>query len=481
MSRQILAIDIRTRTLSAVLLTTGLKSLTIEDAMVVSYDQAPEQQDPLQHALSQLHAQLPVTDAVAIVGLPGNQSFYRTLTVPFADPKKIRQILAFELEPVLPLPVERMVFDFGVNRQDANAEILATVTDREYLNRVLDGFSQIGLNPQLIAPGGFAMAAALAMHPHLPEQCLVMDMDADQINLFALSRGHILMVRSMQFDMTADNAVKGLTSRIHQTLTGYNDTASTAFSPTALYLTGAGLVGQNIIGQWAASLDMAVESVNLYQLNPKIETAPTLAQWQPAVSDGALALALIQTEGLPCLAYHRTGSAFHSIWDTYRPYVRGPIMLMLLLILFFLVGTFWDIHALQRRVDLVEDEMSIAMTAAFPDVGLISTRPADQMRSKLIEYKKSIVDPTHAGNQVRIIDMLQQISTLIPKEADVLLNRLVVGSNSITIAGETIDFNTVEDVKSRLQTSAFFNQVEITSSDRDKSGQKVRFRLKIDL
>jgi len=481
MSRQILAIDIRTRTLSAVLLTTGLKSLTIEDAIVVSLDQTPEQQDPLQFALGQLDNRLPITDSAAIVGLPGNQSFYRTLMMPFSDPKKIGQILAFELEPVLPLPVERMVFDFAVNQQNNKAQILATVTDQDYLNRVLDSFAQAGLHPQLIVPGGFALAAALAIQTHLPEQYLVMDMDTDHINLFALSQGHILMVRSMPFDMKADDTLKGLTSRIHQTLTGYNDTAPTAFSPTALYLTGAGLAGQNIIGQWAANLDMTVEFVDLYQLNPKIDTAPTLAQWQPAISDGALALALIQTEGIPCLAYHRTGSALHSLWDTYKPYLRSPIILMLILIFFFLVGTFWDIHALQQRVDIIEDEISTAATAAFPDIGPISARPADQMRSKLIEYKKSIADPAHTGNQMRIIDMLHQISTLIPKEDDVLLNRLVIGSNSITIAGETIDFNTVEDVKSRLQTSEYFKEVEITSSDRDKSGQKVRFRLKIDL
>ena len=77
--------------------------------------------------------------------------------------------------------------------------------------------------------------------------------------------------------------------------------------------------------------------------------------------------------------------------------------------------------------------------------------------------------------------MLHQISVLIPQKADVLLNRLVIGSDSLTLAGETVDFNTVEDIKRRLENSDIFKQVDITNSDRDKSGQKVRFRLKIDL
>lgn len=481
MSRQILAIDIRTHSLSAVLLTSGIKSLTIEAAVVVPYEQGPDQQDPLQAALIKLDGQLPVSDRAVIVGLPGGRSFYRSLAVPFSDPKKIRQILAFELEPTLPVPVERIVFDFAINPQNENATILAAITDRHYLDFILDSFSHVGLQPQLIVPGGFAMAAAIANHPHLPGQYLVMDVDVDQAHLFALSQSRIRIVRSMPFDINADDAIEGLVSKIRQTLTGYNDPATTALAPTTLYLTGAALSGHNPVEQMAERLNMTVELVDLSQSNPKIETAALPAQWQPAISDGALALTFIHAEGTPVLTYHRTDSALDTLWDTYKPYVKGPIILTLVLILIFLVGVFWDIHVLQQRVDHVQGQISAAITGAFPDVKRISERPADQMRSKLTEMKKSLADPTQTGSQVRIIDILYQISDLIPKEADVLLNRLVVGGDSITIAGETVDFNTVEDVQSRLERSEIFDQVEITSSDRDKSGQKVRFRLKIDI
>jgi len=481
MSRQILAIDIRTHSLSAVFLTSGIKSLTIEAAVVVPYEQGPDQQDPLQGALIKLDGQLPMTDATVNVGLPGGRSYYRSLAMPFSDPKKIRQILAFELEPTLPVPVERIVFDFAINPQHDNAAILAAITDRHYLDFILDSFSHVGLEPQLIVPGGFALAAVLANHPHLPEQYLLMDVDVDQAHLFALSQGRIRIVRSMQFDINADDAIEGLVSKIRQTLTGYNDPATTALAPTTLYLTGAALSGHNPVEQMAERLNMTIELLNLSQSNPKIETAIPLAQWQPLISDGALALAVIHAEGTPGLAYHRTGSAFDTLWDTYKSYIKGPIFLSLFLILIFLVGVFWDIHVLQQRVDQVQGQISTAITAAFPDVKRISERPADQMRSKLTELKTSLADPTHAGSQVRIIDILYQISDLIPNQADVLLNRLVVGGDSITIAGETIDFNTVEDVQNRLESSELFDQVEITNSDRDKSGQKVRFRLKIDL
>lgn len=481
MSRQILAIDIRSHSLSAVLLTSGIKSLTIEAAVVVPYEQGPDQQDPLQGALIKLDGQLPLTDATVIVGLPGGRSFYRSLEMPFSDPKKIRQILAFELEPTLPVPVERIVFDFAINPRNDNTAILAAITDRHYLDFILDSFSHIGCQPQVVVPGGFALAAALANHPHLPEQYLIMDVDEDQAHLFAISQSRFQIVRSMPFDIHAGDAMDGLASKIRQTLTGYNETAIIAIKPTALYLSGAAISDIDVSGQLAERLNMAVELVDLAQSNPKIEAAAHLDRWQPATSDGALALAVMHAEGVPGLAYHRTGTAFDTLWDTYKPYVKGPIFLMLFLILIFLVGVFWDIHALQQRLDHVQGQISTTITAAFPDVNRISERPADQMRSKLTELQKSLADPTQSGSRVRIIDILYQISDLIPKQADVLLNRLVVGGDSITIAGETVNFNTVEDIQNRLESSELFDQVEITSSDRDKSGQKVRFRLKIDL
>ena len=259
MSRQILAIDIRSHGLSAVLLTTGLKTSTIEGAMVIPYKLELDQQDPLQAALIQLDGQLPMTDAAVIIGLPGNRSFYRSLVLPFDDPKKIRQIMAFELEPTLPIPVERIAFDFVINPQNGNAEILTAATDRQYLDHILDIFAIVGLRPQLVVPGGFAMAATLANHPHMPEQYLVMDIDLDQARLFALSQGRIRIVRSMQFDNSSADAGAQLALKIRQTLTGYNDTAAKAISPTTLYLTGATFSNDHLTEKLAQQLKMTLK------------------------------------------------------------------------------------------------------------------------------------------------------------------------------------------------------------------------------
>jgi general secretion pathway protein L len=73
------------------------------------------------------------------------------------------------------------------------------------------------------------------------------------------------------------------------------------------------------------------------------------------------------------------------------------------------------------------------------------------------------------------------LSQLVPPSVDVIFERLTMGGDAVTVSGETADFNTVDDIKSRIEKSSIFTQVTIASANMDKSGKKVRFKLKIEL
>ena len=245
MSRRILAIEIGNHNLSAVLLTTGIKSMTVEAGAVLALDRTNDQpghQDPLEQALSTLQTKINTANATVVVALPAGRSLYRTIEVPFKDEKKIRQILSFELEPLLPLPIDRLVFDFQHNQQEEGVEVLAAGIDRQYLDYVREVFAGSGLHPQLIVPGGFAMATVFSIHgPQQSEQFIVLDVGLDTATMFALSQGQTLLVRSMQVDTSAEEMITALAIKIRQTLTSHNDIASSPYSPTALFITGSGI------------------------------------------------------------------------------------------------------------------------------------------------------------------------------------------------------------------------------------------------
>ena len=140
----------------------------------------------------------------------------------------------------------------------------------------------------------------------------------------------------------------------------------------------------------------------------------------------------------------------------------------------------YETYTLQKQVAVLDRKMIQIFKETFPDVKRI-VDPLHQMRIKIKEAKKDALYSGDGEGSVRVIELLNDISRFIPQSIDVDLTRIVTGPEIITISGDTDTFNTVNDIKTRLQNVQGFQSVEINSANLDKSGNRVRFKLKITL
>jgi general secretion pathway protein L len=480
MSRQIVAIDIRNTTITAVLLSTGLKTGTIERCAHIELPAAVQEQTPLHAALSQLCQQLDLRNAGAVISLPADQTIYRGITLPFKDDKKIRQVLPFELEPTLPVPVDSLIIDHQKVRTSENTELFAVAIERQNLNTVMAILAQMQIQTELVVPGDFALPLALAnVDPALPDQAVVLNVGRTKSTLTALASRKIVLARCFSSNVDSMEGAQMLALNIRQTLIAFSDGRPGGFSPQKIYLSGPALNDETVTTRLIGSLGMPAESVDLRTMIPYLDTTDP-AQWQPCVMNGALAMALVEAERRPCPNFHRTGSAFRNLWTTYHTYVRGPAVALVLVIVLALGGVVLENHLLQRRLDHINAQAEAIFTATFPDSGRVGD-PLSQMKSELRKIQTGSLDTDTGIPQVRTVDVLHQISLMIPEELDVLLNRMVMGGDGFTISGETAGFDIVDDIKSRLEQSELFRQVTIASANMDRSGKKVRFSLKLEL
>ena len=76
------------------------------------------------------------------------------------------------------------------------------------------------------------------------------------------------------------------------------------------------------------------------------------------------------------------------------------------------------------------------------------------------------------------IDVLNDISRYIPVQIDVELTSVIIGADSVLISGDTGGFDAVDDVKNGLENAVLFKNVSITSTNKDRSGNRVRFKIK---
>jgi hypothetical protein len=65
-----------------------------------------------------------------------------------------------------------------------------------------------------------------------------------------------------------------------------------------------------------------------------------------------------------------------------------------------------------------------------------------------------------------------------PKQIDVVLSSIIIGLDSVLISGDTGGFDAVDEVKNSLEKATLFKSVSITSTNKDRGGNRVRFKIK---
>jgi general secretion pathway protein L len=129
MPGKILGLDISEDSITAVQVKSELKGYQITAFARVMV----EEEGGLDNALRSLFNQMDLTSDTYLSSIPGEHVSYRNLQMPFKEPKKIRQTIAFELESMIPFPIEDVVVDFTIIDQAGQSEILAALVSRRYI------------------------------------------------------------------------------------------------------------------------------------------------------------------------------------------------------------------------------------------------------------------------------------------------------------------------------------------------------------
>jgi Tfp pilus assembly protein PilN len=139
-----------------------------------------------------------------------------------------------------------------------------------------------------------------------------------------------------------------------------------------------------------------------------------------------------------------------------------------------------ETYSINKQVRRINSQMTQIFKATFPEIKTIRY-PYQEMQAKMRETKKNAVFQAETGPHIRRIDILNSISEKIPESITVNLTRLVIQPENVLISGTTDTFNAVDDIKSRLEQIQHFEKVTISSANMDRSGNEVRFMLKVEL
>ena len=202
--------------------------------------------------------------------------------------------------------------------------------------------------------------------------------------------------------------------------------------------------------------------------------------WVPAQMNNALSLALMEVEGFGGLNFHKGQFAAQKFISKHkRPLIKTGILAAAVLALMFF-NVLMETYTVNKQVRRINNQMTQIFKATFPEVKTIRY-PYQEMQSKMIETKKNTVFQAETGPHIRRIDILNSISEKLPQSITINLNRLVIQPENVLISGTTDTFNSVDDIKGRLEQIQHFKKVTISSANMDRSGNEIRFMLKAEL
>lgn len=477
MSRRRLGLAIGTDALSAVLVAKrGLREADLVQCLHLPLEPSEAGADPLEDALDRLVREVDLDRTECTLAIPAAAFSFRNLSVPFADDRKIRQVIPYELEPLLPEPVDTLICDHLTSGSNGDgASILAAAIGRNRLTGLVDTLKRAGIDPETVLPGGVALACRVAESEATTGDALVLVAALGDTTLVALREGRICLVRSLPSVREPFDREAALARGILQTCRGLADAATPGFSPDRLLMTGA------------AGLDLQALQRSLAPLSMEIllrSTLPPSARHlcpnaDPQSLADAWALATTGTDSP--FNFRRGPLRFEPTVALRKKRLIGTGALAAAALLLALANLGLENRQMGRNLARMDQEVERIFRSAAPDVRIVRA-PVHQLRQK-IEALGAVAgeNDMRSGTGRRVTEILAFLSRHVHSGMDVELVQLVIGNDQMTLAGNTDSYNTVNAMKTQLEKERFFSRVEISSATVQRKSGKIQFTLKVAL
>jgi hypothetical protein len=109
-----------------------------------------------------------------------------------------------------------------------------------------------------------------------------------------------------------------------------------------------------------------------------------------------------------------------------------------------------------------------------------TAEPAHQMRTRMETLRKAAFGSGETTSQIRSIDLLNDVSRVIPENANVRFSKFNLTEDGIYIDGTTASYQLVEEIKSKIESLDTVTAVTIASSSRDSDSDDTRFQYRIE-
>jgi len=481
MSSRVLGIDIRNHFLNGVVARTGFKTERIETHFQVPLADRSEFETKLSDAVNRIVDRIDVKDILCQVALPSDWISYRNINIPIKGQSKIRQILPYELEPLLAQPVELFAFDFlpvAINEIQNSNHILAAGVEKVRLKACLDVLAVAKIDPDIVTAGSYALASCLPKVVDIPEQTALVTIDGEAWSIYLLISGQIGMARTFRFPSGKDSDAAIIDTNFYQTVSAFEEQYNIEFDPQTVYVNhDAASERTDVESELIEKYDYPVQSIDISDA-AGLPVQSARAAWHSGQMNNALALVLVRTKRIKVLDFRRGDYGKRIFFSEQRANLIKTAILCGLVLVLTILAVILDGYYTRKNLRHLDEQVTAVFTTTFPDIRRI-VDPLQQMKVKIREEKKRIAQMGVTERKVTVIDILNDISRLIPKKMDVTLTGVTIGPENMLLSGHAEHFDMVNNMRADLERAEWVDTSIISSANQDKTGQRVDFKIKL--
>jgi type II secretion system protein L len=383
--------------------------------------------------------------AKIVSSIPGRCFSQRTLTLPFADRKRIEKALPFEVEDSVPFGLDDVVLDHlalgsADEKKDAALHVLCMMLPKAILRQHLDLLSSAGIDPQSIVPSTAGLSAVGNLMPAETGTLLVCGPD-----VCFRPNGATKALRSF----SGGRSTGGLRHVLQALETEHKEKVEKA----------------------ALLLDDAAARTALAEAGIAVELVAPEIGGKKAQDPVSLGITLLDD-----MNFRRGEFAYHVADEGTRRRMRTLVVAGVVAAILLIANIGVKFSIVRSGYGKLDAEIKEIYQQTFPD-GRPAADPLRQMRDKLSEAKKRF---GALGSGTSALDVMKTVTDGIPKEVRVSFTEFVLEGDRLKLQGEAATFESVDKIKAELQKSPLFVDVAVQDT-RMGVDNKVKFRFEMKL
>jgi|CXWL01.1.fsa_nt_gi Tfp pilus assembly PilM family ATPase len=410
-----------------------------------------------------------LTRATIVTAFPCREAFLRTLALPFRDPAKIEQVMPFEVESLLGVPLEDVMLDYqivedttGTKSGEQGVSVLVAAIPRARFEAHRALYTAAGLAPVAIDLDGLALArwvdAYRLLNSTLPRSLAVLDLQAEGATLCCVVDGLPRLLRGFAVDWGLSSGmgfghshgqalsflVQELRASLHSVEAQMRDR-----------LTGILLVGhEGLCAHIRAELTQALGVPCIVVPDVESPCPPAFAMayglaLHPAGHRSFLATrARVDRHSRRSINLIRAMAEATASSGISKRDGRLAGVLVGLLVVLLLTDIWLRVWLKEREVDEVDRVLRVEIAKQFSGMDA-GGGDLDPLRARLAREKKALA--VLGGTRPQVLSALATLVRQLPKETALRVRQLSIEPGLLQMEAETDTFEAVEKIKQALQ------------------------------